>query len=994
MTSFETEYKRLNKAQNEAVDTIDGPVMVVAGPGTGKTQILALRIANILQKTDTPADGILCLTFTNSGVFAMRERLRSYIGPTSSKIKISTFHSFAISMIEEYYEALDFVEKPKLIDEVDATLLFDAILSDHEWQHLRTRANKSAYFRDIKSLVSLLKRERLSPEDFSVEIKKEIESIKNDEGNISTRGPSKGNLKQEALKRIEGLERTEEVVKFYSLYELLKKAKNLLDFDDVLEELVRLVEISDDARDTIREKYLYVLVDEHQDSSGVQNEFLEKVWGDVEKPNIFVVGDDRQLIYGFGGASLTYFENFKSTFGKVELITLTENYRSTQNILDIADALLQSSIAEAKLVSNSKDTHTLRIIEAEYPRDEILRAGLEIKGLIEKGVDSNECAILVPKNRQVQSAVRVLTDLGLPVSTSGRAKFFADHEAESFIDILKVLENPETPEIIVPILLSPLSGVAPLSVHRFLSENDARKLTLSKLLKLKKGESEYEEDDLIADFADKLSAWLAFSSDGDLYSLVQKIGEELLLKNAPNHEMLVRRVEIIRTLLHLVVSETEKNPRLTLGQFLVFLERLREYDTDIPLATFNSDNGIKVMTLHASKGLEFEHVYIAHLDEKNLLGSKRSAFTLPERVKELEHKKGETEAKRELYVAITRAKKHCTLMYSLFGYNGSALEMAQIVSELPTELFEKISASENEKFIMDSGIETYVRSGEAVFDAVTVGKLADVVKNEYFKNKLSVTHLNNFFECPWKWYFRNFLKLPEPKTASLEFGNLVHGTIEKILKKKIKTDQKSIAKNITELTEKLHGFADKELAQMAREAEEVVLDWVKMELPKISAIYESEENLNVFDAEFERLEITGKIDLVEQIEEGVFKVTDFKTGGLKKKSEIEKETDEGRMSDYERQLAMYSYLIEQKSSGNSNVSESRLMFVEHLGEKDCVYTTEITSEHIKSLTRDIQDFDQLLSSGEWIDRPCQFKPWKPGEVCQYCKLAEIYKNKK
>lgn len=253
-TSFEAEYKRLNKAQKEAVDTIEGPVMVVAGPGTGKTQILALRIANILQKTDTQADGILCLTFTNSGVYAMRERLRSYIGSASSRIHIKTFHSFAIKMIEEYYETLDFVEKPTLIDDIEASLLFDAILSDHEWKHLRTRANKSLYFHDIKSLISLLKRERLSPDDFGLEIENEIKNIKNDESNISTRGPSKGRLKQEALKRIEGLERTSEVVKFYALYELLKKTKNLLDFNDVLEELVRLVEISDDARDTIREK--------------------------------------------------------------------------------------------------------------------------------------------------------------------------------------------------------------------------------------------------------------------------------------------------------------------------------------------------------------------------------------------------------------------------------------------------------------------------------------------------------------------------------------------------------------------------------------------------------------------------------------------------------------------------------------------------------------------------------------------------------------------
>jgi DNA helicase-2/ATP-dependent DNA helicase PcrA len=993
MSSFETEYKRLNKAQKDAVDSIEGPVMVVAGPGTGKTQILTLRIANILQKTDTPADGILCLTFTNSGVFAMRQRLRSYIGTVASRIHISTFHSFAISMIEEYYEALGFVEKPTLVDDVEVALLFDIILSDHEWKHLRTRTNKSLYFHDIKSLISLLKRERLSPDDFSIEIENEIKSIKEDESNISTRGASKGSLKQEALKRIEGLERTQEVVKFYSLYELLKKAKNLLDFNDVLEELVRLVEISTDARDTIRERYLYILVDEHQDSSGVQNEFLTRVWGDIDKPNIFVVGDDRQLIYGFGGATLAYFESFKQSFGGVKLITLIENYRSTQNILNTADALLKSSLAEAKLLSQSKESYPLRLLEAEYPRDEILRAGLEIKEKIEKGMDPNECAILVPKNTQVRNAMKVLADLGIPVASSGREKFFADKEAENFLEILKTLASPETPELVAPLLLSPLSGISPLAAHRFLSREDVRKLTLSKLLKFKKGESEYEEDDAIAQFAEILASCLVYANTGDIYVLIQKIGEELLIKNSKDHETLTRRVEIIRTLIHLALSQIERNPRLTLAQFLDFIDRLREYDTDIPMATFESNHGVKVMTLHASKGLEFECVYISHLDEKNMLGKRRSGFTLPERVKQLEHKKGEEEMKRELYVAITRAKKHATLSYSLYNHNGAPLEIAHIVNDLPTELLEKISASENEKFIMDSGIETFVRSGELVYDSVTEVALAEMLKNEYYKRRLSVTHINNFFECQWKWYFRNFLQLPEPKNQSLEFGNLVHGTLEKILKKKIKTDKKSIEKAIDEKAETLVGFSLKDVAKISKEATEVVLAWVEKELPKIAEIYESEKSLSVRGGEFDHLDLTGKIDLIEQTEEGVFKVTDFKTGSLKKKSEIEKETDEGRMSDYERQLAMYSYLIDRKSEGNANVSESRLMFVEHLDSKDAVYSTVIGSDHIKKLLKDIDDFDQLLASGEWIHRKCNFKPRKSGEVCEYCKLAEIYKKK-
>ena len=153
MTSiFEEEYKKLNKAQKEAVDSIEGPVMVVAGPGTGKTQILVLRIGNILKKTDIGADGILCLTFTNSGVKAMRERLRKYIGAEAGKVHVSTFHSFGMDMVEKYFRVLDLDEMPKLMDEADSVAICDAILRGNVWDHIRPKGDVSRYFGDLKSL--------------------------------------------------------------------------------------------------------------------------------------------------------------------------------------------------------------------------------------------------------------------------------------------------------------------------------------------------------------------------------------------------------------------------------------------------------------------------------------------------------------------------------------------------------------------------------------------------------------------------------------------------------------------------------------------------------------------------------------------------------------------------------------------------------------------------------------------------------------------------
>ena len=225
---FEAEYKKLNKEQKEAVEIIDGPVMVVAGPGTGKTQILALRIANILKKTDIKPDGILCLTFTNSAVDAMRERLVRYIGETGRKVNIFTFHGFGMKIIEEYFKVLGLSAAPKLLNETETAIFFDEILNSNDWEHLRPRADQARYFGDLKSLISLLKRERISRKDFASALEREMTSLIENEDSISTRGESKGELKKEVQRRMEGLEKSKETAKFMEFYERAKKEKNIL----------------------------------------------------------------------------------------------------------------------------------------------------------------------------------------------------------------------------------------------------------------------------------------------------------------------------------------------------------------------------------------------------------------------------------------------------------------------------------------------------------------------------------------------------------------------------------------------------------------------------------------------------------------------------------------------------------------------------------------------------------------------------------------------
>ncbi len=995
---FEEAYKKLNKEQQEAVDTIDGPVMVVAGPGTGKTEILALRIANILTKTDTKGDSVLCLTFTNSAVKAMRERLRKHIGVEASKVHISTFHSFGMDIAEKYFGVLGLDEMPKIMDEKDSISLCDDILHNNEWEHIRPRADNARYFGDLKNLISLLKRERMDPKEFENLIKQEIKRIEADPENISSRGPTKGELKKEIQKKIEGLERSKEAMRFYELYEQAKKEKNFFDYDDVLENLVKIVESSEDAADFIKINYQYVLIDEHQDSSGVQNEFLERVWGDVEKPNIFVVGDDRQLIYGFGGASLEYFENFKHTFGKAKLITLVENYRSTQKILDVSHSLLQSSITEEKLKSNTKENHALRLVEASYPRDEIIACGLEIKERLKKKENPNEMAVLVPKNRQARSAVAILRDMGIPVASGEKLNFFDSHEAQAMLRVLKIIASPGDGVALSESFFDKLSGIPPLEAHKFVKENKMREFSL---LTIPVNAPALFENPVIA-WMNKLKSWLDNSTGQNIYSLIQSIGSEFLLDTAKDHEDLVMRIEVIRTLLHLVLSQIERstrpdgrrggNAKLSLKDFLMFIDRLESYGEHIPLAVFSADEGVKILTLHGSKGLEFDYVWIAHMDEKSLSGSKRGGFSLPEALEEKVEKKDEEVLKRELYVAITRAKRFCTLSYSQRSYTGGGLELSPVVLDLESN-FERQSAQETEKIILTYDPKLYIEKVSNESINITLGDLQKLVAKDYEDRKVSVSLLNNFFECPWKWYFRNLLQLPETKSESLEFGNIVHGSIDKILQSKVIPDEMEV-KGIIGGEVKKTGFGgDKKQAQLAREAFSIVSIWVQNRLPDISKNRENEQDISVSDERFSHLQIYGKVDLIEIMPDGIVKVTDFKTGNSHKKSEIEKLDGEGRMGSLLRQLAMYSYLLRENPKWKKIVSESCLEFVQSKDAKDYFYKTCIDDENIDLLIRDIVDYDTLVKDGSWTSRKCNFKSYgKQNAVCEYCERSKIYKQ--
>ncbi|MFM2357453.1 MAG: hypothetical protein RJA61_190, partial [Candidatus Parcubacteria bacterium] len=342
---FDSAYKTLNKAQKQAVDTIEGPVMVVAGPGTGKTQILTLRIANILLKTDTAPENILALTFTESGVLSMRKRLSRIIGTVAYRVSINTFHGFANEIIQNNPEEFPHIIGSRSTTDIEQIGIVEKILQENDFEFLKPYGDQNYFVKPILSGINDLKREGIDTENFKGLIKKAQDEFVSIVDLYHEKGAHKGKMKGVYKDLEKVISKNKELSKIYDIYESsLRKAK-LYDYNDMIMEVLRALRSNEDLLLRLQEQHQYILVDEHQDTNNAQNKILELLASHfAPRPNLFVVGDEKQAIFRFQGASLENFLYFKKLYPETVLISLVENYRSTQSILDGAHSMLPGEI--------------------------------------------------------------------------------------------------------------------------------------------------------------------------------------------------------------------------------------------------------------------------------------------------------------------------------------------------------------------------------------------------------------------------------------------------------------------------------------------------------------------------------------------------------------------------------------------------------------------------------------------------------------------------
>lgn len=984
--AYDQAYKSLNTAQKAAVDTIEGPVMVIAGPGTGKTQILTLRIANILLKTDVQPNNILALTFTESGAKAMRERLLRYIGAAAYRVEISTFHSFSQKLIAQYPDAYPNVIGGQPATDIDRIAIIEAILEDKAVSTLRPAGNPEYYVKPLMSTISDLKRENITPADLAQLIVEQESALKEIE-QFHEKGAHKGKERGEYKDAQKSIDKNQALLHVYRLYEASMRDQKLYDFDDMILQTVAALESSEDMLRDLQEQYQYLLADEHQDVNGAQNRILELLASYHEQPNIFVVGDEKQAIFRFQGASLQNFLHFESLFKGTEVISLTENYRSGQTILDVGQSLI--AVEEGPLQKLRIPLHAAAVKNAAVTSRAFSHQAIEddwlveeIKEQIQSGVVPEEIAVLVRSNREVEDIANALRKAGVSATASAESDILYHPVTQSIEQLLQAVTGSGQSALFA-VLHGPYWGIAMSDLTKMCAgQNYKRTLTdiiHSPELMAELGVVDSAPVTALTHVLDTARTRAVSESPHETlaFLLTESGFKDHVLKHDP-----YQASRIIRRLYDEIEELVKRDKKTTLAQVLAVFAQRRAYNLPLKAPFVGTEaHAVQVMTAHKSKGLEFEVVFAPHLVD-NAWGGKtmRQLFKIPRRVPVAAD--ADDDEKRLLYVLMTRAKHTLCLSSSAVNADGRPLTPSRLLAELDTTKVKDLATDAAEAAfvplaaVMPAPDKTHV-------DLASVATL-------FATRGFSATSLNNYLRNPWEYYFKNILRVPEVQPPHMLFGTAVHSVLERVSKQHtavgtVPTD----AEIITYLESALARLplTVAEYARLHEKGLELLLPYITHMAATLPARTEEEFSIAVElatgDASIPVIPLRGNLDRLDFGPDGTLvQVVDYKTGKAKSRNVIEGNTASSDGA-YKRQLTFYALLLDLYDDERYQCRTGVLSFVESASTgktKEEAFT--ITDAEVTALKEEIIAAGLALTNGNWATQVCD-----PVE-CDYCHLLD------
>lgn len=1046
--SFKTRYANLNTAQKEAVDTLDGPVMVLAGPGTGKTELLSVRIASILQKTDTLPENILCLTFTESGQAAMRERLVGIIGKDAYKVAIHTFHSFGSEIMSQNRE---YFYKSALLEPADELRQYEILREDFAaLPHTNplSSMNNGEYTHqpDATKIISELKRSSgLTSDELRAVIDQSeatLDSVERlivplfdgrvDKTTAAQLSPAMEVLRHEAARTeplyhvvplahtiIQSLEQAlheaetihptkpltawknrwlerddakqlvfkdrKRLVKLrafvYVYYEYLADMQKygLYDFDDMIMQVVHAIEVHNDLRYNLQERYLYIMVDEFQDTNLAQLRILHNLADSPVNegaPNILVVGDDDQAIYGFQGADSSNIISFSETYPTRKLITLTENYRSGEAILTQSREVIQQGsdrlehrIPELnkQLTATRKQPGMVTLWSCETASAEREALAEAIQHSLQQGIEPSSIAVLARRHADLQSLVPYLAHAGIPIRYEREESILESAPIEALEQVARVLlalaagDHDEVEALLPELVAHPAWGIAPKALWRLsLDAYTNRQHWMEVMATTPAFVPIYtwliERAPLVSSLAlEPMIDQLIGEPEGDALNpyFSYFFSAE---KRTTDPDAYLRYLSALRTIRSRLREYSPGNP-LSLADFIHFIGLHRRLGIGITATqtTASSDSqAVQLLTAHKAKGLEFDTVYVYNVVDSVWGHSARTvsrSIAYPENLPLAPTGSTADERLRLFYVAMTRAKSQLTISYSHQNDAGKKTLLADFLVNL--------AVPETAPTSSRSLTAAKTRAQQAWYQPVIEpsNDLRTLLAPQLEHIKLSATALNNFLDVtrggPQGFLLHNLLHFPKAKSAAASYGSAVHRTLQQAHTHVAATGEQK------PLEDTLHDFeialaqerlSTKDYQYYLLQGSEHITTFLLSGVVPFTPTQKAEAGFSHQDVRMGDARITGSLDVMtlnEATKEII--VTDYKTGKPSRAWNTGGASTKHKLHKYRQQLVFYKLLVEQsRLYSRYTVTTGQLAFVEPTSTgESLVLELDLTQEDLK-----------------------------------------------
>jgi DNA helicase-2/ATP-dependent DNA helicase PcrA len=1064
-TKFQERYDKLNLEQREAVDSIEGPVLIIAGPGSGKTEILSMSVANKLLKTDALASAILCLTFTDAAAANMRKRLASLIGAEAYKVAIHTFHSFGSEIINQNPQYFFKGASVTVADELVQIQIIEKILTSFDHTSLLSSYHPVqgyTYLSDILKRIGELKQGGITPNQFkeiieenakfldaaspllsevfndriSMKILAKSENLYQELKNLDTTGKqshmleelnianeeakstdktktitewknkysTKDKEKNTVFKDAASIDKQRELAKIYELYQDQLHSNGYFDYNDMILEVIKQTNENPDLRYNIQERYQYVLVDEFQDTSGAQMQLLDAVL-DAEanegQPNVLVVGDDDQSIFKFQGAKIANIMGFHKKYRDPKIIVLTKNYRSTQDILDLARNLICQSQERLentlpgviKLLTAETKQDGGKISEHDFPSElhEYTWIAQEIKKLVEQGQNIEEIAIIAPKHRILKEIAKVLDYFEIPLSYEQKKDILKEKHIHEILQIAKFINSIssqseiENDEYLSEILAFDFLEVEKIDIWKIsLQANRERKTWLEVML-----EFPNEKIQQLAKFFIELGALKIQLTAEEVLDII--IGSSCLddLPTSPYKEFYFSSkkdgyIELLSELesFFSTIRNYQSKEGISLGKFLEFIELNEKHNIKIKqnINRTNEVPALNLMTAHKAKGQEFECVFVVSCqDEIWIKRSNSSNVQLPSNLPLSPDSENVDDQLRLFYVAITRAKRKIYLSYHLYADSGKEQSKLRFLEEESSEksggvMPQKISAIK-QQFAEENNLVKLIELGHQISKHRVSTPSDRLLLQERVKDyKLSVTHLNNFLNVsdggPQKFLEQNLLRFPQKQNTASAYGTAVHDALN-ALQKKFKTNAKP------ELAFFIHSFNESldrlrmnqtDTKFLREKGHDQLATYYKERIDSFNPKDFAEYNFDLQSVLIGQAHITGKIDKMH-ISESEIEVVDYKTGKPLKRWDGYQDYEKIKSWKYRNQLCFYKLLVENSRDfrGKQTVNFGALEFIEAKDEKERILKLNLSQEDSLKMAQIIEKVYEKIQKLDFPD---------------------------